>query len=181
MAVAGVHPSIEALTAFTLGTLDEEPQASIEAHVAACTSCQERAAVAPADNLVELVRRLGARTGRRGDTFVDTAAQVQTPVPSAAVVLTDALAPFAFPGSVRPEVSEALPPELARHERYRVVRFIGAGGMGAVYYVHHLRERGAACFAESRHHHPLSGCPPDHRAGGKPWLLQRADRRGCHL
>src|SRR5262245_559498 len=137
MAVADVHPSIEELTAFTLGTLDEETQASIEAHVAACTSCQERAADAPADNLVELVRRLGARTGRRADTFVDTAAQVQTPVPSAAVALTDALAPFAFPGSVRPEVPDALPPELARHERYRVVRFIGAGGMGAVYEAEH--------------------------------------------
>src|SRR5262249_58729794 len=101
MAVAAVHPSIEELAAFPLGTLDEETQASIEAHVAACTSCQERAAVAPADNLVELVRRLGARTGGRADTFVDTAAQVQTPGPSAAVALTDALAPFAFPGSVR--------------------------------------------------------------------------------
>src|SRR5262245_6812686 len=137
MAVADVHPSIEELTAFTLGTLDEETQASIEAHVAACTSCQERAADAPADNLVELVRRLGARTGRRADTFVDTAAQVQTPVPSAAVALTDALAPFAFPESDPPEVPDALPPELARHERYRVVRFIGAGGMGAVYEAEH--------------------------------------------
>ena len=42
MAVADVHPSIEELTAFTLGTLDEETQAAMEAHVAACTSCQER-------------------------------------------------------------------------------------------------------------------------------------------
>ena len=51
MAVDDVHPSVEELTAFTLGTLDEETQASIEAHVAACTSCQERAAVAPPDHL----------------------------------------------------------------------------------------------------------------------------------
>jgi hypothetical protein len=70
MAVADVHPSIEELTAFTLGTLDEETQAFIDAHVAACTSCQERAANAPGDNLVELVRRVRARTTDPGQADV---------------------------------------------------------------------------------------------------------------
>jgi serine/threonine protein kinase len=134
MAVAEAHPSIEELTAFTLGTLDEETQVSIEAHVATCTSCQERAADAPGDNLVELVRRVGARTGRLADTFVDTAAQVQTPVLLSALAETDALM---VAESDRPEVPDALPPELARHERYRVVRLVGAGGMGAVYEAEH--------------------------------------------
>src|SRR6516165_1122273 len=141
MPIAEAHPTAEELTAFTLGTLDDETQASIEAHVAACTACQECAAVAPADNLVELVRRVGARTGRRADTFVDTAAQVQTPVLLSAVAETDALmlavAPSAPAESDRPEVPDALPPELARHERYRVVRLLGTGGMGAVYEAEH--------------------------------------------
>ena len=141
MAVAEDHPSVEELAAFTLGTRAEETQASIEAHVADCTSCQERAAAAPGDNLVELLRSVHARTGRRADTCADAAAQVQTPVPSAAIAITDALPqavhPFAFPELVCPEVPDALPPELARHERYRVVRFIGAGGMGAVYEAEH--------------------------------------------
>src|SRR5262249_28575990 len=133
MAVADVHPSIEELTAFTLGTLDEETQASIEAHVAACTSFPERAAVAPRRNLVELVRRVRARPGRRADTFVEAAAQVQTPLLLSAVAVTDALTPAVAPSasaeSGRPEVPDALPPELAHHERYRVVRLLGAGGM----------------------------------------------------
>src|SRR5262249_699324 len=111
MAVADVHPSVEELTAFTLGTLDEEAQAPIEGHVASCTSCQERAANAPGDRFVELLRSAYARTSRGADTFAEAGAQVQTPVPSAAVALTDALAPFAFPESGRPEVPDALPPE----------------------------------------------------------------------
>jgi WD40 repeat protein len=141
MAVAEVHPSIEELAAFTLGTLGDETQASIEAHVAACTSCQERAAVAPGDSLVELLRSVHARTGRGADTLAEAAAQVQTPVPLAAVALTDALVPalaLSAPAeSDRPEVPDALPPELAGHERYRVVRLLGAGGMGAVYEAEH--------------------------------------------
>jgi serine/threonine-protein kinase len=141
MAVVEDHPSVEELAAFTLGTLGEETQASIEAHVADCASCQERAAGAPGDSLVELLRSVHARTGRGADTCADAAAQVRTPVPSAAIALTDALPqavpPFAFPELVWPEVPDALPPELARHERYRIVRFIGAGGMGAVYEAEH--------------------------------------------
>jgi serine/threonine protein kinase len=141
MAVTEAHPSVEELAAFTLGTLGEEAQASIEAHVAACTSCQERAAVAPGDGLVELLRSVHARTSRGADTFAEAAAQVQTPVRLAAVAVTDALGPAVAPSapgaSDRPEVPDALPPELAGHERYRVVRLLGAGGMGAVYEAEH--------------------------------------------
>jgi serine/threonine protein kinase len=142
MAVAEAHPSAEELAAFTLGTLDDETQASVEAHVTACTSCQERAAVAPGDSLVELLRRVHARAGRGDDTFVDAAGHVETPVPLAPVVESVTLASAAAPStpaeSDRLEVPDAIPAELARHERYRVVRLLGAGGMGAVYEAEHL-------------------------------------------
>jgi hypothetical protein len=140
MAVADVHPSVEELTAFVLGTLDEQAQAPIEVHVASCTSCQERAANAPADRFVELLRSVYARTSRGADTFVEAAAQVQTPVSFAAVAGTEALVPagpLSAPAAPRPAVPEAPPPELARHERYRVVRLLGVGAMGAVYEAEH--------------------------------------------
>ena len=93
MAIAEAHPSALELAAFTLGTLDDEAQASIETHVAACTSCQECAAVAPGDSLVELLRRVDACADRGADTFVEAAAQVETPTPLAAVAETEGLAP----------------------------------------------------------------------------------------
>jgi hypothetical protein len=133
MPVAEAHPSVLELAAFTLGTLDDEAQASIEAHVAACTSCQERAAVAPGDSLVELLRRVDARADGGANTFVESAAQVQTPTPLAAVAATEGLAPAVAlcvsAESSRPKVPDAVPPELARHERYLVLRLLGAGGI----------------------------------------------------
>jgi tRNA A-37 threonylcarbamoyl transferase component Bud32 len=138
MAVAEAHPSAEELAAFTLGTLDDETQATVEGHVADCTSCQERAAVAPTDSLLELLSRVHDLAGRGADTFVEDAAQVETPVPSAAldeVTLASAVGPVT--PADRPEAPEAIPPELAHHERYRIVRFLDAGGMGAVYEAEH--------------------------------------------
>jgi WD40 repeat protein len=141
MAVAEAHPSAEELAAFTLGALDDERQASLEAHVAACSSCQERAAVAPGDALVELLRNVHARTSRGADTLVEAAAQAQTPVPLSAVAETEApmsaVALSAPAASDCPEVADALPQELARLPRYRVVRLLGLGRMGAVYEAEH--------------------------------------------
>jgi hypothetical protein len=138
MAVAEVHPSVEELSAFTLGSLDEETQVSIEAHVAECTSCQERAAVAPDDTLLELLRSAHTYTSRGAETFVEPAAQMHTPVVLSAVAETEGLAPAAPAESGRPKVPDAVPPELAGHSRYRVIRLLGAGGMGAVYEAEHL-------------------------------------------
>src|SRR6516225_8497309 len=80
MAVADVHPSAEELTAFTLGTLDDETQAYIEDHVATCTSCQERAATAPADSFVELVRSVHARPAALANAVTEVP-QEDTPIP----------------------------------------------------------------------------------------------------
>jgi len=80
MPVAELHPSVGELAAFTLGSLDEESQASIEAHVAACPSCQERAAVAPNDTLLELLRSVHARPAALKDTVTMAVNEMLAPV-----------------------------------------------------------------------------------------------------
>ncbi len=134
MPIAEDHPSVEELAAFTLGTLGEEAQTSIEVHVATCTSCQERAVNTPGDSFVELLRSTLVGTSRGTDSFVDAASQMQTPLPLEAIAATEALAPAE---SDCPAIPDGLPPELARHERYRAVRLLGVGGMGAVYEAEH--------------------------------------------
>jgi tRNA A-37 threonylcarbamoyl transferase component Bud32 len=128
MAVAEAHPSAEELAAFTLGTLDDEMQDFIENHVASCTSCQERAATAPGDSFVELVRSVQPHPEGMADTLTE-AIQAHTPTPQLRESLTSP--PYAL--SADAGGLDSIPSELAGHERYRVVRLLSEGGMGSVY------------------------------------------------
>src|SRR5262249_50994036 len=120
MRVMDMHPNVADLEAFPLGPLAAPALAAVEAHVAGCPACQERAATASGDSLVELLRRVHARTAEQTGTVSQAGAPGQT-APTV---------PPAAPGGV--ETLDFVPPELARHERYRVVRLLGEGGRGTV-------------------------------------------------
>src|SRR5213592_4467888 len=117
MADVEVHPSAEELAAFTHGTLDGASLASVEVHVENCPSCQRRAAAVSEDPLVELLRRAHIRNDNTAATFAD-AARASTPPPSARNTQTLAFHDTAI------EFAERVPPDLAQHERYRVLRLL---------------------------------------------------------
>jgi hypothetical protein len=133
MAVAEAHPSLEDLTAFTRGTLADEALAGVEAHVAACPSCQELAAGDCGGPLVELLRRAHVRMARPSEAVTEAGVQSQTPPPLGATEVLK-LGPAAADG---PQVVDAVPRELAEHERYHVGRLLGVGGMGSVFEAEH--------------------------------------------
>src|SRR5437763_5874782 len=103
MAVADIHLSIADLEAFTLGKLDDASLAGVEAHVADCPTCQERAAAASGDTLVELLRRVHARATHRNDTVAEAAAQAPTPAPVSAHTEAVTLPPEAPTGAAGAE------------------------------------------------------------------------------
>ncbi len=160
-ASAAVHPTNQILRSYGMGKLDDAAFLPVSKHLESCPDCSQRVAVMSSDTV----------TGRLPDTPMQ--ADLPVPVISSDDGLSTLKAGLRAPAS---PPAGTLPPGLADHPDYEIVRELGQGGMGTIYLVlnrlmgryevlkvvssHLVKRRGAVdrFLAEIRHagrlHHP---------------------------
>jgi serine/threonine protein kinase/formylglycine-generating enzyme required for sulfatase activity len=108
------HPSADTLRAFGLGKLDDAKSQSVLRHLESCPDCCKVVSALSGDSFLERLKGAHSHGG-----------------PSPCTKSLPGGAKSSSAGST-PAIPN-LPPELANHQQYQVLRELGRGGMGVVY------------------------------------------------
>lgn len=111
MQLTELHPSVEDLTAFSVGQLPAEKAATVESHIGECTPCCETL--------------MGLSTE---DTFVGLLKETRDPVDGVTIGVSEC---SAHDGDVQSRMV------LVDHPRYQIEELIAKGGMGEVFKAKH--------------------------------------------
>jgi WD40 repeat protein/serine/threonine protein kinase len=114
---ADIHPTPQQLAAFGLGKLPEPAIAAIAAHLESCAACRHAVTHESTDYFLAKVRD----AGQDASSFPPALAR------------PDKAPSSADQGAQTTPYCPNLPPELAQHPKYRILRELGRGGMGVVY------------------------------------------------
>ena len=118
MGVVTSHPTDQTLRSYGLGKLDDVSSRSVSQHLKGCATCQGRLAEMSSDRSTDTLRGAPGQPDRPAAGSAPRSRSVTNRRPAA---------------SVLPPQADTLPPGLADHPDYEVLRELGRGAMGVVY------------------------------------------------